>query len=777
MNESMSHGIMPNMHPEKTPVVYLSPEQQAEMKELEEKSAEVLRHRLELASFTKEYRFFFGENVTGDFVNVLSERIQAGEDIQSLIDVKKVEVFVQQDLMIRKVAPTLLRPAKIVEGYIRNIVAQSLRAIETYRIMKQEGGLFGRAAQGTKSEEAKKTERFYEMRTREFQRATISLEQLQAKVLEDVSLKDYMLSLTGKYKVNPRDVAIYDADIQEGLNDIQILIESSPEAYLADRMKRLEKLKATFDANGRIVETPYVLSKIKQISDTVKQHRPVFVHGELGSGKTELAMHVSRTKLSQAHVARWSEAHPEPKEEDANVVWKEKREMEREPLFVSGHKGLEISELIAAKAIKLKEAPLPLEQVRIITEEWLKHEQEILQEAQAAGETAEQLELRKEELKNEKALFVRAKQEAFRAPVETRTLLGPIVQAMKEGRPVIIDEMNAIPHHTLIMMNDLLNRRPGERVSLPYADMEPFVVQEGFAVLATGNYKPEDGERYVGRQKIDSAFLSRFGIVSYDYLPSPRLMEAVGLTPDEQREYRESNESFQMFVARLLEKDLSADIPENAFLQLKKMAFVMRNVQDVFAERSVSKVFGKTSVDLREMDAKTVLQENVPSLRHMLPLLDKWRDGKYQTSLDQLVFSDFILRSSARPAEMTYLYKMFKTQGDFFPQEAGWPNSDASADELIQAESVEHAMIKTGDGGMKTIVREPTKRFTIQEIVEELYGSAPERTYVTDEFLVQDKKEEIFDTKEQENFEMVQTVLRLKESLVAFRATTGIPSL
>lgn len=254
-------------------------------------------------------------------------------------------------------------------------------------------------------------------------------------------------------------------------------------------------------------------------------------------------------------------------------------------------------------------------------------------------------------------------------------------------------------------------------------------------------------------------------------------MEAVGLTPDEQREYRESNESFQMFVARLLEKDLSADIPENAFLQLKKMAFVMRNVQDVFAERSVSKVFGKTSVDLKEMDAKTVLQENVPSLRHMLPLLDKWRDGKYQTSLDQLVFSDFILRSSARPAEMTYLYKMFKTQGDFFPQEAGWPNSDASADELINAESVEHTIVKTGDDGIKTIVHEQTKRFTIQEIVEELYGSAPERSYVTDEFLVQDKEEEISDTKEQENFEMVQTVLRLKESLVAFRATTGIPSL
>ena len=65
---------------------------------------------------------------------------------------------------------------------------------------------------------------------------------------------------------------------------------------------------------------------------------------------------------------------------------------------------------------------------------------------------------------------------------------------MKEGRPLIIDEMNAIPHHVLIAMNDLLLRRPDETVYPPIAGEPPFKVADGFVVIATGNFKPDDGK-------------------------------------------------------------------------------------------------------------------------------------------------------------------------------------------------------------------------------------------------------------------------------------------
>lgn len=746
----------PMREEEKKFISNLSPETQESISKLESESTEILRKRLELMSFVKEFQPFFTGFAGKDLVKQLVEGEDEQKEIRSKIDRKKVEAYAKLDLQLQQMPNDPDSLYEETEACLLIIEARARRAIELYQSMEHAGGLFENQLTGEKSHEMKEGERFYDMRWREFQRAILKLRKLGSELSTQERIRDRAMSRIGKVRMNGRGIEAITEPVETKKKTIKEFIESSPEAYLVDRMKRLKQLKETFDANGRIVETPYVLEKIQRVTQYTKERRPVFIHGELGSGKTELAFHISRSKLSVPHLQRWESANPKPEAPSDILKWQERREKEQEPLFVSGHKGLEMSELIASKAIKMKEVPLPNEQVRMIEEGWKAYVEESIMEAQAQNASGEELEILKMEIEKQKELYIKAKQEAFRAPVETRTLLGSVVQAMKEGRPVIIDEMNAIPHHTLIMMNDLLNRRPGERVSLPYADIDSFLVQEGFAVLATGNYKPEDGERYVGRQKIDSAFLSRFGIVAYDYLPSPVLMEAEGLSPEEQRKYRESNELFHMFVARLLESDLSADIPEHAFDQLKKLAFVMRNVQDVFSEKDVSSAFGKTTVNHKEMDSKRVLQENVPSLRHMLPILDRWRSGKYQQSLDELIFHDYILRSSARPAELSYLYTMFKVQGDFFSDKSGWPNTSESAQNLI-------------DFKVPVYSPDQMKRFTVQEIVEQLYGKAPERTYVTSEFIPDESTSNVDDHLEAEDStEMLITLQRLKDAEVDF---------
>ena len=91
---------------------------------------------------------------------------------------------------------------------------------------------------------------------------------------------------------------------------------------------------------------------------------------------------------------------------------------------------------------------------------------------------------------------------------------GGLVQAMREGRPVILDEVNVGDQAVFMRLQDLLLRRPGQSVRLQETDGGSFEIPPGFVVLATAN---EASVRYKHRNVLDPAFRDRYDVLLLQY--------------------------------------------------------------------------------------------------------------------------------------------------------------------------------------------------------------------------------------------------------------------
>lgn len=313
-------------------------------------------------------------------------------------------------------------------------------------------------------------------------------------------------------------------------------------------------------------------------------------------------------------------------------------------------------------------------------------------------------------------------------PVETKPYLGMFYKAMKEGRPIIIDEMNAIPHHSLIMLNDLLTKKPGDIVKPMIDDMEEFKVREGFYVIGTGNWAPEDVDSiYVGREKIDAAFLSRFGKINYDYLPNAKDVSALveEADPDAimaQRDVRSQNELFHMMLIQLMDARGNLELPKGEEENLLGLAAAARIIQDVASGYKVEKSFYPTFTST-ETDPKELLKENILSLRHLVPIVLAWKADGFRRDLDDYAFKYYVEDSKVHPDEMKYIYQIMQTQGGMFPTDQGWPDSTDSSkiDDILELK------MALGKGAIKKGERPKVESHSVLKSIELMYGHTPER--------------------------------------------------
>lgn len=91
---------------------------------------------------------------------------------------------------------------------------------------------------------------------------------------------------------------------------------------------------------------------------------------------------------------------------------------------------------------------------------------------------------------------------------------GKLVQAMREGRPVIIDEVNVGDQSIVMRLQDILLRRPGDRILIQENGGNSIEIQHGFVVFATAN---EASARYQHRNVLDPAFRDRYDVISLRY--------------------------------------------------------------------------------------------------------------------------------------------------------------------------------------------------------------------------------------------------------------------
>ena len=493
------------------------------------------------------------------------------------------------------------------------------------------------------------------------------------------------------------------AEIGPALEQIEAkreeIMQESPEAFFGLHLKDLKKYRDQLES-GKIVETPYVEKQALELEANVRRGQPVFIYGHLGSGKTELALHVAEKVL---------EKREDLVERDARgKVLRDNRQA----LVISGSKYMAQSELYGHQvlAVDKMDKEAIRETVREVEEEFNAWKKE--HEAEFKKLPAE------ERIANENQAHDRILQ-TFLTAKKGGTIsdfyLGPVYQAMEDGRPIIIDEVNAIPHEVLISLNHALTRRPGDVINVQQDSGKQITVRDGFSVVMTGNLNVGAGEtvqKYVNRERMDPAFISRLKLMEHDYLPQetskPFRDQNGEVTPAAEGV---DKELFTVMLAGLMDKSGNVEAPKDALQELWNLAMVARNTQDAFA--------GKRKAEFSQAGQKAFavpVQYAVISIRGIRSVMDAWQSESYQKPLERVVF-DTLIKDQPLPQERAWLYQQFQAAG-FFNQADGWKNA---ADLTNVQTSFE---VKPPKRKAEKIELEFN---TPRDLIKVLYGDGPER--------------------------------------------------
>jgi len=447
-------------------------------------------------------------------------------------------------------------------------------------------------------------------------------------------------------------------------NEIENLFASSPEAYFGLHLKELKEYKKDL-GKGRIIETPYVKRHAEDIATHLRANKPVMLYGHLGSGKTEIAMHVA------------------------------KEYMGKEALVISGSKHTSLTEFYGHQILSIDK--INKEELDGFTKEVEQKFKEWIKENPKAEED-------EKNRAHDRILQVYLTQ--FKSGTISDFFMGPVYRAMAEGRPIIIDEVNAIPHEALISLNHILTRKVGEKINIQQNTGTQIEVKEGFGVIMTGNLNQEQ-EKYIDRQDMDPAFLSRLYKLEYDYLPQ----KTEGSLEDEASK---ENELFHLLLSEVMDKNGNIEVPKDSIKKFWNLAKAARIIQNVFAGKEISSAYYFQEAGDRA--TKYLLKESVMSIRAIENILKQWKTEGYKQDLDYYIWKEFISQSTVA-SDKAYLYQILKDRFNFFQGE-GWEQ-----------------IPDYGSGGMVNVfdIKAPENYsaekqfFSPRETVEFAFGKAPER--------------------------------------------------
>ncbi len=523
-------------------------------------------------------------------------------------------------------------------------------------------------------------------------------EQVLLEAINDIKEKG---GSAGEYK---DELSLMRAEIQKIDLKKDELIKSTPEAYYGLHLKQLKKYKEGMD-NGVIVETPYVKEQAERIVSALSAGQATFIYGHLGSGKTELAMHVAKNyilkdrpdldKIVERELKLWLEKNPKAGETEQEAQKKQFDKIHRGAVVISGSKHLSLSEFYGHQILKLGEKDE--EESKKLVEK-VNGEFKIWEKNNPKAEEDEKNRVHNSMV----AAYIQNKGGTI-----SDFYLGPIYKAMEEGRPVIIDEVNVIPHEVLISLNHILTRKVGETVSVQQNSGSKVKIKEGFCIIMTGNLNTrKDVETYTDRKELDPAFLSRLDQIEHDYLPQRTdgtLDSDAG--PD--------NQLFHLMLAKVMDRHGNIEVPKGEMRKLWNLALAARETQEVFS--------GKLSHKFKQgggagLPAGDILKKNVASIRAVDRIVTSWVKSGTEFELDYYVWDKFISNASD-PMERALLYQMFREKG-FFETE-GWEKNPkyGSGGKLSSFE------IKAPKNAVKGF-----DFFGARESVNFAFGKGPERT-------------------------------------------------
>jgi hypothetical protein len=559
----------------------------------------------------------------------------------------------------------------------------------------------------------------------------------------------------------------YNEELNLAEEAIENFTESNPEIFIASNIKRLRDYKREMESSdgttGRINETPYVKKQLAQVESCIVDGKPIFIHGHLGAGKTEMALRASYKYLKEnrsdaeieSNVDRsfkeWQENNPEATEEEKKQVLEEIKKESRTAVVISGSKETSTTDFTGHRTLNIstfeEEAKkMKLDQAEKEYQKW----QSENPEATEAEQNMKWNGLLKVYLEKSGGTY-------------SNFFIGPVYRAMREGRPVIIDEVDAIPHDSLIFLNHIMTRKPGDVLPVQGDSGQRVTVKDGFSVILTGNFpKADQVDTYVGRSQMDAAFLSRLQKLEHDYLPQST--DANTSFAEMSREDMKKNELFHVMVSSLIDRYGRLNLPEGEEKKLWRLACFSRHIQDIFSDKHV-KLRESANSPQEQQELREKLHKEVLSMRQLLDIMREWQnptairgknEGLMQYELDHYVLEYFIKRTSEEETKWM-LYKVAQQQFGLF-QGQEWP--DAPTDQDVNAGAgilpkfdIESPKNKSGE----------LKQMLPSEVVEMCYGEIPEYDYG-----IQEKQEPESDfekaiERERELDEMEKEMARLEK--------------
>ena len=449
---------------------------------------------------------------------------------------------------------------------------------------------------------------------------------------------------------------IYDEEVSEVLfkikekeqvvkKELEDLLRSNPEVWYTHHLIELRGYRRAL-LNKKLIETPYVQQNKEKIRNHVYHAEPVFLAGHLGAGKSELAFQVARET--------YTDINPE--------------QGEKEPFYrISGDESITRADFFGRYVLKgsqrddgdLKKIQV---EARKKFESWKEENTE-----KTAEDQARQWDLILYEVRNK-----------LDKGNTTEFEYGPVHKAMEEGKVVVIDEVNAIPHETLISLNDILSSvrsTSGKNtIRVSYNGGELITVRPGFGIIVTGNLNTQSVGHYnVGRQEMDPAFLSRFKVIDYDYVP-----QKTEGGPDEAGV---EDELFHIFLAKIMDRWGNIKAPAGTPEKLWELAKAVRALQDSFS--------GKRAFEYEEEEY--YLEKNVPSLRALMPVLDAWKREDFYHTLDYHLKKGFIDGIPEETNDKKFIEQKLKELGNFFQDGYDSPAKQQDLEFIHKEAVVEHA--------------------------------------------------------------------------------------
>ncbi len=373
----------------------------------------------------------------------------------------------------------------------------------------------------------------------------------------------------------------YDRICEEAQKRIDHLMGIEDVYYEAKKRLLLEYRRQLL--SDGFVETPAVKHEMMKIVSHLQLGIPVLLRGHLGAGKTEIALHVSRKYFGH------------------------------EPEFISGSEEATKYDIYGRTQIGLKSEDEKVREFKARIDEYVR-----------MNPDASRKETKEVEKQYYQTIVVQGLTTSF-------FQYGPLVRAMKEGKPIVIDEMDGIPHSIIMRLNHVLTRRPGDTIKVQENGGEDITVRKGFSVMATGNIK---SFRYK-REELDAAFLSRWWSIDIAYPPQ--------------------DETYEILVASLLDRRGNLQVNNMSDLdELKRLTRAASEIQTIFSGEHMD-YFGEGADAARQVPA--TLKKSVLSLRHLWNVVRPWKARNFDRPLENYILNEFIKPSVAE--DQIYLVQLF----------------------------------------------------------------------------------------------------------------------